>query len=138
MKIELKDFAKKLTEFANVVQAKAMRYIRANAYDTGDLERSIVVSEVTENNGIYEISVFSDPTKLYNRRPKMKGSTDLYPIYVHQGTKGWSGTVRRKYVDFTLTIPPMKARPYLTIAFEQTRPLFKDIMPTIKVENDNK
>jgi HK97 gp10 family phage protein len=120
MKIELKDMPGKLTAFAKVVQAKAKEYILNNAFDTGDLRGSISISEVTESNGIYEISVFSDKTLLYAKRIKYKNSTDKYPIYVHQGTS------------------KMEARPYLTIAFEQTKPLFKDITPTIKVENDNK
>lgn len=136
MKIELKSLPQQLTAFANKVQEQAMRYIQTNAYDTGDLMRSISISEVTVKDGIYEISVFSDKTMLFDNRVKYKSSDDKYPIYVHQGTKGWSGTRRGKYNDYSITIPPMKPRPYLTIAFERTKPLFKDIMPTIKVEND--
>lgn len=124
MKIELKSLPQQLQIFANSVAKEAKKYIEVHAKDTGDMMRAVSVSDVKESNGIYEIEVFVDPTKLYDKRIRYKSSSKKYPIFVHQGAS---------YENRTLL-----ARPYFTIAYEICRKQFTDIMPTIKVENDNK
>lgn len=120
MKIDIKSIRSKLFIYVNLVKKEAQKYIKSNAYDTGDMDRAVTVTEVTEQDGVFECTVFVDQNALYNKRIKYKSSTTRYPVYVHQGTS------------------KMPARPYFDIAYEQVKKEFKDIMPTIKVENDNK
>jgi HK97 gp10 family phage protein len=120
MKIDVKSIRSKLFIYVNLVKKEAQKYIKSNAYDTGDMDRAVTVTEVTEQDGVFECTVYVDKNALYNKRIKYKSSTKIYPVYVHQGTS------------------KMPARPYFDIAYEQVKKEFKDITPTIKVENDNK
>ena len=114
MKLNEKGIEKKLFDLANKLSNLSKKYIRKYAYDTGDLESSITVSNVKKISTGFEVEVFADSTKLGTKRNE---KTDKkYPIYVHNGTKPRRNKAKRKRKGKTVASrnQGMKARPFLT------------------------
>jgi len=143
---------KRFNQIILETEKKAKIIIHNIARDTGDMEFAVThtLAKREGNNLVGEI--FVDPGKLYNRRKPYqykrggrKGSyakpQTKYPIYVHNGTDGWTGTMiakrAKRYIgkgmqstgyssytkrkSWTVNIPPMKARPYFRLAWEEIK-----------------
>ena len=150
------ELKKRFNQLIIETEQEAKRYIRENAYDTGDMESAVTSTPAREEGGNLVGEIFVDPNLLYIKRklPKSGKANRLYPIYVHEGTDGASVQMMSKQVkryiakgmqstgqssytkrkSWTINIPPMKARPFFTIAWEKIktsedfRNLAKDVL----------
>jgi hypothetical protein len=128
LKYNERDMINKMSIFAQRHARESKKVVRAIAFDTGDLERSITFTKAKKEGNIITVTVFCDRMALGNKRATKykykrgdrKGESykvnRLYPIFVHEGTR------------------KMKARPFFTIAYLKLRERLK-FYPDIEVVN---